>query len=342
MPLPSRLTAGILLIAGSATAAQSPANLVQPTEGRRGLVLAAGPGQAQIEHPDGRSQRITLRRDEQLTEMVETWAGWVAAGTRGAGEHRELVVLGQQEEGIQRLAVPPDQSGLMRLRPILLTEWDRLVGMVWLEGNDYDGLAVHAADWDGHAWSAPTRVSPAGAGNQTGLTGLVLANGTWLLVWSQFDGHDDELFWSLRHGTTWSDPKKLDLDNRAPDISPHLARHSRGALLAWSRYDGSDYRLLLARFRGGRWRAPEPQGAPGLLEPRFARREDQTYLIYRTAWPSDWTVAKISSEGGLAHQAVFPEAPAGRPVLRTAGQGGATLRWPSIRRRIEAPWERVP
>lgn len=337
-----QLTAGILLIAGSATAARSPDNLVQPTESRHGLVLAAMPGAAQIEHPDGRRQRLAVRRDEHLTEMVETWDGWVVAGMRGISEHRELVLFGRQEDGVRRLPAPPGQSKLMRLRPILLTEWDRLVGMAWVEGNDYDGLAVYAADWNGTAWSTPDRVSPAGAGNQTGLTGLVLANGSWLLVWSQFDGHDDEIFWSVRQGTTWRDPKRLDLDNRVPDISPHLVRQPRGALLAWNRYDGSDYRLLLARFRGGGWQAPEPQGGPGIVEPRFARSEDETYLVYRTAWPSDWTVARVTSQGRLQRQAVFPESPAGRPVLRSAGERGATLHWPALRSRIEAPWERVP
>ena len=343
MTLRSLLPAGLLLVASWASAASPPTELVQPAEGRRGLVLATAPGSAHIEHPDGRRHRIPLRRHERLTELLEARDGWIAAGVRDTSVLQKLVLLAEEHGHIRRLPVPPRQRTLLRLRPILLGERGRLVGMAWLEGDDFAALTVHAAAWDGADWSPPTRVTAAEAGNQTGLTGLVLANGSWLLVWSQFDGHDDELYWSVRRDATWSEPRLLDLNNRVPDITPHLVRQPGGALLAWSRYDGSGYRLLLARFHGGRWEAPEPVGGHGTVYPRFTRRYDQIYLLYRTAWPPDWTVAKVAGDGHrLLGHAVFPDSPPERPVLRAAGPQGVTLIWPSLRRGIEGSWGALP
>ena len=343
MTLRTWLATALLLAGGWAGAATRSIELVQPAESPNGLILVTAPDRAYVEDADGRRQRVPLRRDERLTEIADTRSGWVVAGVKDTGVHQRLVVLTQESGAVRRLPPPPGQTELLRLRPILLIHRDRLAGMAWLAGDDFRTLAVFAADWDGAAWSPPVRVVPAEPGNQTGLTGLVLADGSWLLVWSQFDGNDDEIFWSLRRGAAWGDARQLDLDIRVPDITPHLVRQSGGALLAWSRYDGNGYRTLLARFAAGRWHAPEPVGRSGSIDPRFSRRGGTTYLIYRTAWPPNWTVARLAAGGRrLESRAVFPEAPPEWPALQEVGTQGVTLTWPTIRSGIEAPWERLP
>jgi len=209
----------------------------------------------------------------------------------------------------------------VRAFPLPLLRDGELAGMAWLEGEAADRFAVRASAWDGREWTAPVTVAPPGAGSQLALTGAVLADGSWLLAWSAFDGEDDEVMWSVRRQLPsnrgrWSAPAAVAAGNQVPDITPALRTDGDGALLAWSRYDGNDYRLVLARFAGRRWQPAEWAAGAGTVQPRW---EGET-LTFRDAAAGTWVAARVDAADRLraTDTAAAPAEP--RPAATRGGE----------------------
>ncbi len=163
------------------------------------------------------------------------------------------------------LPAPPGQVGVDRRSPVLLVRKETLLGIAWLEGDTASSLSVRAAAWDGDAWQDVETVSAPGPGSQTGLTGTVLADGSWLLAWSAVDGEDDEIVWSRRAGDRWTPVRPVSENNHVPDVTPVLTAAGTGALLAWSRYDGEGAGDTGCGRRDSMARAGEASGRPARL-----------------------------------------------------------------------------
>lgn len=343
--LSSGLCAASLLLLLAAGADVSPAQAlkrgevaVQPTKSRSDLVLHASSGAARVESR-GRSTSIALEPEEELTAIVETASGWVAAGVRRELESDALFLVAQGTSGVERMSAPRRRQPL-QLRPVLLVRGGELVGAAWLEGPDHRSLAVRFAEWTGLDWGATETVARPGPGSQTGLTGVALASGEILLAWSRFDGRDDEIFWSRRENRGWSRAARLGSNNATPDVTPALAASGRGAILVWSRLEDSEYRLLTSRFLSGDWTPERPIGGPGSLFPSWIEREGRLYALYRSARPRGWSVTEFDEKAPAARQA-FIEAPsAARPIL-TPTEQGARFEWTSGERGATSRWERL-
>lgn len=300
--------------------------LVQPTESRGDLLLWSRPGAARVEL-DGRVRSYRLDPREELTEIVATADGWAAAGQRlGTGERRLFVVI-EDGQGIRRLEAPSTGGAGLQLRPRLLVRDRRLGGVAWLEGETPRELTVRARDWSGAGWGPTRVVGPRAAGSQSGLASATLADGSDLLVWSAFDGADDEILYSRSRGGGWTAPAKVAAGNRVPDVAPAVAAVRGGALAAWSRFNGERYELVLARFRRGSWQAPRALAEGGLF-PQFIRLDERLYLLYRTDKPRGWGVAEIASNGAVERTAGFLRTAPERPALELDGALGVNLRWP--------------
>lgn len=336
-------TAGIVLLAGALHAAPPALELVQPLENNKGILLLSSPQQATIEQASGESQEISLRDGERLSEVAETRRGWVAAGVRERKSgRRELLVVMEDGAGVERLGPPGRQRKRLRIRPTLLIEDEELAGLAWLEGDDFRSLAVRYAEWTGADWGAVKRVSRPGRGSQTGLVGAVLADGSQLLVWSAYDGSDDEIVWSSRRGSSWSRPKRLTVNNRTPDIMPAVVATGSGALAVWSRYDGEDYRLMAAQLEGRKWRKPRFVGPAGSLEARFVSWEGEVFLTFKNAWPVGWSVADFGRQGNPTRRAFAQRESVGRPALAQPRAREATLLWPEKGGVVTVEWEHLP
>ncbi len=227
-----------------------------------------------------------------------------------------------------------------RVAPRILIESDELAGIAWLEGGRPDRMAVRAAQWSGADWTASTVVSAPGPGSQTGLAQAVLTDGSWLLVWSRFDGRENELYWSLRLGGNWTPPAPVERDDGVPDVTPTLlATADGGALLAWSEYDGRDYRLRGARFGGGGWSRLALDAGPGALHPKFRRGPEGTWVLVRAAVPRGWAALEVRPDGSPGRIARVETESLERPLLRPGG-AGMVFEWTGSRR-LSAAW-RMP
>ena len=210
-----------------------------------------------------------------------------------------------------------------------------------MEGPDLASLSVRAAARTNGEWSATTVVAPPARGSQTGLVAAVLDAGNWLLVWSAFDGTDDEILWSLGQQDDWTVPRRLGQGNSVPDITPALVATPAGALLTWSRLIDGEYRLMLARFRSHGWSKPKVIGPPGSLQPGFKVQDGQLLLLYRHAWPQGWAVTELSTDGRGRRLAVVSEGGSARPVLMGSSGDTVELRWARGQRQTVG-WEALP
>ena len=317
------------------------ARTIQASVSDEGLALIAAPGLAKLVSGPKGLRKIRVRRNELMVAVEETSGGLVAAGVVRKKDRRRLVFLEAGRSGTRRLP-PPRRTDDLRLRPVLLMDAGHLVGAAWLEGPDLRSLKVKAADWDGIRWSPVLAVSTASPGSQTGLTGTVLEDGSTLLVWSQFDGTDDELFFSWRRSGDFSTPQRISADNDYPDIAPSVTFKARGAVVSWSRFDGSDYSVWTADFGRGEWRKERRTGGPGSLFPQYLHRQDNLFLISRSAHPRGWSIQSSSRTGHMNRRSFVANDAATRPVLGTIDGNTVTLEWPQQQRKSDARMEMVP
>jgi len=264
---------------------------------------------------------LAIAAGTSIDSFESTRGGWLVAGSAPVAGGRELAIwIGNGKEAATKLTPPPGRVGAVRAFPLPLLHDGELAGIAWLEGEAADRFAVRASTWDSRVWSAPITVAPPGPGSQLALTGAVLADGSWLLAWSAFDGEDDEVMWSVRRQLPsnrgrWSTPAAVAAGNQVPDITPALRTDGDGALLAWSRYDGNDYRLVLARFGGRRWQPAQWAAGAGTVQPRW---EGET-LTFRDAAAGTWVAARVDAMDRLraTDTAAAPTEP--RPAAVTRG-----------------------
>lgn len=333
----------LLFLYGSLAAAVGQEDPVQAT--REGLVLIPLGNSARLELPGGGTLQVTLPQRAEVSSLVATEGGWVAAGSfpDAAGRQRLFLLTGD-EKSFRSLPEPPAQKGLQRRGPVLLVDGGRLAGLAWLEGDGGRTLAVHAAAWNGRKWQAPETVSHRGPGSQLALTGAVLADGSWLLAWSAFDGTADEIVWSQRTGERWLPVVRLSAPNSVPDITPALtATAGGGALIAWSRFDGRGYQLRMARFEHGVWLDEHVAGPSGSLYPAFLETSGHPRLLYLESAARSWSVVDLDAEGKVLAKAsvTSPSRSLSRPVVDSLA-GNVRLRWPAEKQQGTAILERVP
>ncbi len=260
---------------------------------------------------------------------------------RGAGPDRGDLYLALADElGLHPIASPERSAGGTRENAVpLASTRGELEGVAWLEGPDRQSYGVRYAAWTGMGWSAPNVVAAAAPGSQLALSATGLADGSKLLVWSRFDGHDDEIV-ALRwvHGG-WKEAQPIAADNAVPDITPSVVAVPGGALAAWSRYDGHEYRIVVARFDGQTWSQPAWAGPVGSTEPILTRSDSgmlgasgasggkRTWLTFANAHPRGWGVLELDPAGRVLRQGSVATDLDSRPALALLTSGELRLRW---------------
>ena len=294
--------------------------------------LVSGRGELRVATPDGETFRAALPEGVAVHAVAGLdGRAWLAAGSRaGTGEGSALVLLRGEGAEAERLAVP-EAGGPLVASPTPLVFAGDLLGLAWLAGDAPGRLTVRFAPWVGGAtlpgaggeWGEPELVAGSATGSQLALAGVALAGGSAVLVWSAFDGEDDEILWSVRTAGRWSEPARLGEDNAVPDVTPAVAALGDGAIAAWSRYDGSEYRLVAARWTGEAWTAHEPLAGSGSLFPSFHPGRGGPLLLYRDARRQGWAALRLDRAGRPTARAFLGESPSGPPPALLA----AELRW---------------
>jgi len=332
--------ASLLVVAGTTGAAPRPAELETPA-----AVVAPGSDLAVVLDAFGPvlvgPRRVALplptaaRVDSVVAGAPDAWAVGATLVTAAGVEPRWIEGRGEKATpvaGPTAIVAPVLRSP----RPLLLGE--RIGAVAWLDGDGLTRLAVRAAVRQGDGWTAPATVAPPGPGSQLALVSATLDDGSWLLVWSAFDGHDDEVLWSRYDGKAWSRPRSVADGNDVPDITPHLAAVPGGALVAWSRYDGQGYEVVVARLRGDGWSEPVAVAPRGSHFPTVEVRGDQVAVLYQRAVPSGWAVAELDRYDAVRRRAFLASDRDDRPHVVVSGDSGAVFRWDDATKADVAAW----
>lgn len=274
------------------------------------------------------SSHLRLPQGTRLSSAGNLREGWIVAGITTSPAGSRLYLAISKAGRVERLPQPARSGGRLVVSPVLFLADQALEGIAWLEGTGPRSLEVRAASWTGAGWGPTHLVSPRGPGSQLALSATVLSDGSQLLVWSRFDGHFDQIAWSLKRGEDWSAPRNLTADS-VPDITPGVTAFGNGALVAWSHFDGHDYRIALARFDGERWKHLGMLAQKGAVSPTFTSSASgkDVALLFPSVAPKEWAIQLLNSQGELLRQGSVPLASYSRPLLvETAG--GWTLQWP--------------
>ena len=222
----------------------------------------------------GRAYRLATRGGEREVrlptdvEIEELFALKQGAFLSARVAQRDLYLALIDRDGLH--ALPAPRLGVRQVRenavPLASAAGD-LAGLVWLEGTDRQSYSVRYAAWDNLRWTEPEEVAGEAAGSQLALAAATLGDGSRLLVWSRFDGQDDEIVAARYENGRWGAARPIADDNSVPDITPAVVAVPGGALATWSRYDGHDYRVVIARFDGRKWSPPTWAGPAGSTEP---------------------------------------------------------------------------
>ena len=275
----------------------------------------------------GRSTSLAPPPEATVESVAALGAGWLIVGSRPDGDRREIWLLaGGDGENARELAPPPSPTGRVREGAVPVVADGRLAGLAWLEGDRRRAYAVRWAAWLGKTFDEPVEVSPPGAGSQLALAGARLDDGRTLLVWSGYDGVDDEIWASIGGGNeggvgaSWSKPARVGGENAVPDVTPTVVVAPGGAWVAWSRFDAGEYRLAVARLAGSGFGAARFAGEPGALLPTFEGSGETPLLLWRDARADLWTLGELRQDGSLAPLATSSGSAEERPaVVREAG-----------------------
>ena len=341
----SAISLGLLALL-SAEGRPGAAELLQATAGEQGLYAVRIGEQIVVNRIGSEGTSIDAPQSSDLYSLRPTTHGWVAGGHALTDTGDADLLLVQQFEGqLEMLPLPDKGAFMLRGQPVVLVSDGSLVGLAWVEGDRQSDLQVWAARWTGNEWGETEPVSGPGPGSQLALAGAVLEDGSWLLVWTGFDGEDDETLFSHRVQGIWSTPELVHADNQVPDITPALVALSDGAVAAWSWFDGGDYRIKTARFDGQDWTVNEPIGGKGSVYPTLVSTELGAQLLFHTVAPETWTVVEVDARGLLSRITSLPKGTLSRPLLLGPTSDEARFAWPSETGMIDGasirnqPWE---
>lgn len=318
MRLASNTLVGLALalaVAGGPVAAQS---TLQSADGR--VALTDGPEGARVADRAGSTTPLALPEEVVPEDLAALRVGWMLVGRQLTGGDSELYLKRLDNGGLRNYPVPGDRRGRHRMSPVVLAGDGELAGLVWLEGDERESMAVRASRWLGITWSAPADVSPATGGAQLALDGAMLTDGSWLLVWSGWDGEDDEVFWSVLTAEGATDPRPL-TDNSVPDLLPTVLATPEGAVVAWNTFDGDAYRVATARRVEGRW-VEGWSASPQTYFPRLIRSDGLAHLVYLERRPAraEWVVTELDDEGRRLRRGVVEADDNRKPLLHRDGE----------------------
>ncbi len=318
----------LIAVVAILVAAPVVADLLQESEMATGWTALPVNGSVRLVHPGGAVRSVRAPAGGRVADVASVGDGWTLAGSRAESSGGQLFLLSDVGGVVREIGAPAVTPGVLTDAPSLLIEGGEIAGMAWLEGSGPRSLAVRLASLDGGIWSGARTVAPPAPGSQLALRSAVLGDGRWLLVWSAYDGTDDEILWTVgRPNGAWTPPSRIAGDNTVPDITPSLVATPEGAAVAWSRF-GSDgeYRVVLSRYDGSTWGDPVEISGPGGVRPALHRAEG-TLILYRTVEPDAWALTEIDPAGRPTRTATVPTDRADRPRLVAVDGEGAELAW---------------
>ncbi len=314
--------------------------------------LVSGVQSLRVAAVSGAELELPLAAGVRFRSVKSAEGGCIAAGVRNDSAllliHADLLGRADSPESLtwgepERL-VTPTPGGHYVSEPTPLVEDGSLEGLLWLAGDGPRTTQVLYSEFQGDHWGPTEVVAPPGEGSQIALAATALGDGSFLALWSAFDGSDDEIVWSRYEDRSWSEPRPVAKDNWVPDITPAVTVLGGRPVAVWSRYESGGYRLVMSHFDDGAWSTPEPFAPIGSLFPRFDPAADGSgsLMIYRDARSGVWKVLRLDENLRTTARASIETGGSAEPAVLDAGPGGLDVVPGPDRPRETVPWSIEP
>ena len=162
--------------------------------------------------------------------------------------------------------ISPDGQDVEAPRVAMNGSGDAVIAWAQSDGNH---LRVFVSERRAGVWDHPIDLtdnilSPPGR-NASDVAVAIDDSGDAIIVWSQSDGSDLQIFKGENRAGQWSIPSGL-TDNISPDgqaVWPaSVAMDNLGdAIIAWPQMDGMNWRIFKSEYRGGSWTHPNQSDA---------------------------------------------------------------------------------
>ncbi len=167
--------------------------------------------------------------------------------------------------------------------------------IVW---SQFDGSndQIFMSEYRNNTWTHPEdlsdNISPSGENTNDIPQVAIDNNGNAIIVWSQFDGSNDQIFMSEYRNNTWTHPEDLS-DNISPSgenaHNPQVAMDDNGnAIIVWSQFDGSNDQIFRSKYSDNTWTHPEylsdnisPDGESALVPQVAMDNNDNAIIVWR-------------------------------------------------------------
>lgn len=314
----------------------------RPGDDRGTIVEAAG---GRLQFTQRGSELILPTPDGKATTSIELPGRWIVESAARVGDVTwisgrsndasidDMFVARVHSEGHIELLPTPTGREHPRGGTSLLIQRGKLVGITWLEGTSQTSASVRAAPWNGGDWGTVEWVSPPRGTEQTLLRSVVLDDDSWLAVWAAVDT-DDDIWWSRRDGTRWSEPRRLHTDNQVPDIFPHAIAFGNSALVVWTSFDGNDYKLRQARLENETWLEEPIVSGRGAQPVILVELETGPAALASSVIPEVWSLINLGAEerpnGCLQTPILDGQTRRHGEPLVAEHNGTPWLRWPAI------------
>jgi len=186
--------------------------------------------------------------------------------------------------------------------------------IVWqqYDGNGY--YQIFKSEYRKGVWTNPSsladNISPNGGEAWWNPQVAMDDNGNAVIVWSQSDGSNWQIFKSEYRNGIWTNPASL-ADNISPDgqgaDGPQVAMDDNGnAVIVWKQYDGSNYQIFKSEYRKGVWTNPSslsdnisPNGGEAWWFPQVAMDDNgNAVIVWERRDDSGWQVFKSEYRNG--------------------------------------------
>ena len=145
------------------------------------------------------------------------------------------------------------KSSALNVAPAISSGTD---GTVWVAWSSVRGRTsqLKICFFDGVGWSDPEEIPTAGLTSNTGASIFVdQSNRPWI-VWSGFDGTDDDIYFSRWDGEVWEAPSRIHIDNDTPDLLPIIVGNKDNhPTIFWYGFNGEKYVRYTSRWTGHCW-----------------------------------------------------------------------------------------
>ncbi len=135
--------------------------------------------------------------------------------------------------------------------------------IVWRQFDGSNNRQIFKSEYRSGTWTHPSSLSDniSPDGQDASIPQVAMDdNGNAIIVWSQSDGSNYQIFKSEYRSGTWTHPSSL-TDNISPDgqdaSTPQVAMDDNGnAVIVWYQSDGSNYQIFKSEYRSGSWTHP--------------------------------------------------------------------------------------